>query len=57
MNKSGSWYSYKDDRIGQGKENARQFLLDHPEAAAEIEQSLRDTLLPKRTRPELVKAE
>jgi recombination protein RecA len=57
VNKSGAWYSYKDDRIGQGKENARQFLLDHPEAAAEIEQSLRDTLLPKRTRPELVKAE
>jgi recombination protein RecA len=57
VNKSGAWYSYKDDRIGQGKENARQFLLDHPDVADEIEQTLRDTLLPKRARPELVKAE
>jgi recombination protein RecA len=44
--KSGSWYSYKDDRIGQGKDNARQYLIDHPEIAEEIEASLRSKLLP-----------
>ncbi len=44
--KSGAWYSYGDDRIGQGKDNARQFLKDHPEIAAEIEQRLRAELMP-----------
>ncbi|MDE1548960.1 recombinase RecA [Jeotgalibaca caeni] len=41
INKSGSWYSYKEDRIGQGRENAKQYLLDHPETRAEIETKLR----------------
>jgi len=44
--KSGSWYSYKDDRIGQGKDNARQYLIDHPEIAEEIQAELRAKLLP-----------
>jgi recombination protein RecA len=52
VNKSGSWYGYKDDRIGQGKDNARQFLREHPELAEEIETSLRDTLLPKKAKRE-----
>jgi len=39
--KSGSWYSYEGERIGQGRENAKQFLADHPEVAAEIEQQIR----------------
>ena len=41
VDKSGSWYSYGDQRIGQGKENARQFLKDNPEIAAEIEEKVR----------------
>ena len=45
VDKAGAWYSYKDDRIGQGKKNAAQFLADNPEMAAEIEQRVRDKLL------------
>ena len=41
VDKSGSWYSYGDQRIGQGHENARQFLKDNPEIAAEIEEKVR----------------
>ena len=37
IEKSGAWYSYKGERIGQGKDNARDFLKDHPEIAKEIE--------------------
>jgi recombination protein RecA len=48
IDKSGSWYSYKGDRIGQGKDNARQFLIEHPDVAAEIEGQLRELLLPKK---------
>jgi len=48
MQKAGSWYSYGSDRIGQGKENVREYLLSHPEVAQEIEQKVRDLLLPKR---------
>ena len=47
VDKSGAWYSYKDERIGQGKDNARRYLKEHPEMAQEIEQRLRDELLPK----------
>ena len=48
VEKSGAWYSYEKDRIGQGKENARAFLEEHPEMAAEIEGRLRALLLPKK---------
>ena len=41
VEKSGSWYSYNSERIGQGRENAKQFLRDHPEMAAEIENAIR----------------
>src|SRR5210317_1354533 len=41
VDKSGSWYSYGDVRIGQGKENARKFLIDNPDMAAEIEEKIR----------------
>jgi len=44
--KSGSWYSYGPDRIGQGKENVREYLLSNPEVAQEIEQKVRAQLLP-----------
>jgi recombination protein RecA len=46
VDKAGSWYSYGDDRIGQGKENVREFLKQHPEMAQEIETKIRAKLLP-----------
>ncbi len=46
VEKSGAWYSYGKDRIGQGKDNVRQFLKEHPEMAAEIEAKIRARLLP-----------
>ncbi|NLC44390.1 MAG: recombinase RecA [Clostridiales bacterium] len=45
INKSGAWYSYKDTRIGQGRENARQFLKANPETAKEIEALVRGKIL------------
>jgi recombination protein RecA len=48
VDKAGAWYSYKGDRIGQGKENSRQFLREHPEIASEIEEKVRSILLPDR---------
>ena len=44
IEKSGSWYSYKGERIGQGKEKARAFLKEHPEVSAEIEKIIRDNI-------------
>ncbi|MDO8839702.1 MAG: recombinase RecA [Parvibaculum sp.] len=41
VEKSGSWFSYNSQRIGQGRENAKQFLKDNPDMAAEIEASIR----------------
>ncbi len=41
INKSGTWYSYNENRIGQGRENARRFLKEHPEIADEIEGKIR----------------
>ncbi len=41
VEKSGSWFSYKDQRIGQGKENVRQYLKDNPKVATEIEAAIR----------------
>ena len=41
VDKSGSWYSYGDERIGQGRENAKQFLRDNPEIAYSIEDNIR----------------
>ncbi|HEX7047528.1 MAG TPA: recombinase RecA [Gammaproteobacteria bacterium] len=48
VEKSGAWYSYNGDRIGQGKENVRQWLLDNPAIADDIEQKVRAALLPSR---------
>jgi recombination protein RecA len=47
VEKSGAWYSYKGDRIGQGKDNVRLFLKEHAEMANEIDKALRDKLLVK----------
>ena len=44
VEKSGAWYSYGDERIGQGRENAKQFLRDNPELADELEEKLREAL-------------
>jgi recombination protein RecA len=41
IQKAGSWYSYKDEKIGQGKDNVKQFLKDHPEKAKDIEEQIR----------------
>jgi recombination protein RecA len=41
VEKSGAWFSYDSQRIGQGRENAKQFLREHPEIAAAIEQKIR----------------
>ena len=46
VKKSGAWYSYGSERIGQGKDNVRQFLKEHPDMAREIEQQVREKLLP-----------
>jgi recombination protein RecA len=46
IEKSGSWYSYGSDRIGQGKENVRAYLKENPEIAATIEAQIRATLMP-----------
>jgi recombination protein RecA len=54
VDKAGSWYSYGDDRIGQGKENVREFLKNHPEMAEEIEGKIRTKLLP--TKAEIAEA-
>ncbi len=46
IDKAGAWYSYKDDRIGQGKDNVRIFLKENPEISQEIEEQIRAKLLP-----------
>ena len=46
VDKSGSWYSYQGDRIGQGKENVREYLIEHPDIAAQIEAQIRAKRLP-----------
>jgi len=57
IEKSGAWYAYNGDRIGQGKENVRQFLKENPEIAADIEQRIRAELLPDTTPKEEAAAE
>ncbi|MBS0388786.1 MAG: recombinase RecA [Proteobacteria bacterium] len=48
IEKSGSWYAYKGERIGQGKDNARDFLKTHKDIAREIEDQIRAKLLPSK---------
>jgi recombination protein RecA len=46
IEKSGSWYAYKGEKIGQGKDNAREFLKENPEISKEIENLIRsDSIL------------
>ena len=44
VNKSGSWFSIGDERIGQGRDSAKQYLIDHPDVADRIEQEIRDNM-------------
>ncbi len=46
IDKAGAWYSYNGDRVGQGKENVRTYLKEHPETADEIDQAIRERLMP-----------
>jgi recombination protein RecA len=48
IEKSGAWYSYKQEKIGQGKDNVRLYLKDNPQIAAEIEKIIRTELLEKK---------
>jgi recombination protein RecA len=57
VEKSGSWYSYNGERIGQGKENVRQFLRDNPKIAAEIEAQVRAKLIVQRVSAKAADAE
>ena len=42
VQKSGAWFSYGDIRLGQGRDNAKQYFMEHPDAAAEVEQKIRE---------------
>jgi recombination protein RecA len=44
VGKSGTWYSYQEDRLGQGRENAKKFLKENPKIATEIEKKIKDHL-------------
>ena len=44
IDKSGAWYAYQGEKIGQGKDNAREFLKEHPEVAAEVERRIREVV-------------
>ena len=44
LEKSGAWYAYKGEKIGQGKDNAREFLRENPELAFEIENLVREAV-------------
>ena len=44
VDKSGAWYAYNGEKIGQGKDNSREFLRENPDLAREIENKIRDSL-------------
>ena len=54
VNKSGAWFAYEGNKIGQGRENAKSFLADHPEICAQIEQKVREHYF---SRPEAAEGE
>jgi recombination protein RecA len=56
VKKSGAWYTYEADQLGQGKENARAFLLDNPDLANDIETKIRAHFVPVEVDPALVAA-
>ena len=42
VSKSGAWFAYNGDKIGQGRENAKQFLIDNPQIKAEVDRKVRE---------------
>ena len=50
--KTGAWYAYKGQKIGQGRENAKQYLLDNPEVYTEVEKIVRDHYFTADAKPE-----
>ncbi len=53
IDKSGSWYSYGEERIGQGRENAKSYMEEHPDMFKEVEKKVRDAYgIPDDTKPE-----
>lgn len=52
VHKSGAWFSYKDERIGQGRDNTKEYLKAHPEITDEIEKQIREKLMESRTASE-----
>ena len=56
VKKSGAWYTYEGDQLGQGKENARAFLIDNPDLAFEIEKKIREHYVPTVVDSELAAA-
>jgi recombination protein RecA len=57
IEKSGAWYSYNGERIGQGKENVRQYMREHPDMTNEIDRLLRERLLVPVGKPAAAAAE
>ena len=57
VDKAGAWYSYGDERIGQGKDNSRQYLKDNPQVATRLEAELRERFKPAEIKPEEVDEE
>ena len=51
VDKAGAWYSYNGERIGQGKDNVRQHLKEHPEICKELDRVLRERFLDAQHRP------
>jgi recombination protein RecA len=56
VDKAGAWYSYGETRIGQGKENAKQYFRDNPEVADELEMKIREVVVPRTVEEKLDKA-
>ncbi len=56
VKKSGAWFTYEGDQLGQGKENARAFLIDNPDLANDIETKIRASFVPTEVDPALVAA-
>ena len=57
IDKSGAWYDYEGQHLGQGKDNAREYLKEHPELAKALEQKILDKVLAKRRKVSDVDAE
>jgi recombination protein RecA len=57
VEKAGAWYSYGSERIGQGKDNSRQYLRDNPQVAAKLESELREKFQPTEVAPSPAEAE